>query len=87
MATFEIQCTGRDINLVPSAQVLKEPVSVMVQVEKVGNSIYINVDCPHNTGSHGHRCKASHPDRDKVDRDTFCPYAVDLPYAMDDPRS
>ena len=65
--------------------VLSKAVKVKVEVSQMGDEfISIGVDgCPHNTGSHGHQCKASHPGQDKVGAGVFCPYVLDLPHAMD----
>ena len=46
-----------------------------------------SVDCPHNTGGHGQRCKASHPDVDKVGQGVGCPYSFDYPYVLTFDRS
>ncbi|MFH0779786.1 MAG: hypothetical protein V1928_02900 [Parcubacteria group bacterium] len=46
--------------------------------------IITNVTCPFNTGSHGQRCKASHPsceDHDPNGEKIGCPYSFDYPYA------
>lgn len=36
------------------------------------------VKCKYNTGGHGQRCKASHPDTDKVGEGIICPYSFDI---------
>ena len=78
---FPIECSGRDST---GSFVLKEPVNVTVEIYKIPGSDIIssNVDCPYNTGGHGERCKASHPDVDKVGEGIRCPYSFDLPYAL-----
>jgi hypothetical protein len=81
-ASFQIECRGRNER---REKVLKDPVRVEVTVSQSpgSNMIGSTVKCPYNTGGHGDRCKASHPDRDKVGDGISCPYAVDLPYAVD----
>ncbi|MEK6854931.1 MAG: hypothetical protein AABX73_01795 [Nanoarchaeota archaeon] len=80
--TFPIQCKGRDAN---GLEVLTEPVNVNVKIHKSpgSNTISSNVECPYNTGGHGQRCKASHPDVDKVGEGVGCPYSFDIPYALE----
>ena len=83
MATFRIQCKGRDAD---RNEVLEKAVNVLLAIRRMGDgkSISISVnDCPHNTGSHGHRCKASHPSQDKIGEGIPCGYAVDLPHVID----
>jgi hypothetical protein len=76
---FPVTCDGRDKDGNP---VLTEPVRVQVCVYNAGeNSISISVECPHNVGSHRHRCNASHLGRPKVGDGVPCPYVVYLPYA------
>jgi len=41
------------------------------------------VNCIHNTGGHGDRCKASHPDKDKFGKRIWCPYSFDFPYVLE----
>jgi len=80
---FPIQCRGRDAL---GQEVLLEPVLVLVLVHQHHgdeSSIHLNVTCPHNTGGHGQRCKASHPGVDKIGTGVLCPFAVDIPYAFD----
>lgn len=78
-ASLGVKCHGRGIT---REEVLTEDVSVAVwvRVYEDGKSIGISVDCPHNTGSHGQKCKASGK------RGVLCPYAVDLPHVVDTPR-
>ena len=79
--TFSLQCRGRNE---VREEVLKEPVAVELTVScRDARTISLSVKCPHNTGGHGQRCKASHPAIDKVGDGIQCPYAVDLPYAFD----
>lgn len=47
------------------------------------DTISSHVKCPYNTGGHGQRCKASHPEVDKVGDGVLCPYALDIPYYAD----
>lgn len=85
---FPIKCYGRDYL---GNEVLKEPVSVEVKIYQSNGSeevISSNVYCPFNTGGHGQRCKAFHPEIDKLIEggkvfDAFCPYSFDLPYALE----
>lgn len=79
-ATFTILCYGRDFNGSP---VLNEPVTADVIVsQSVEYAISLDVKCMYNTGGHRQRCKASHPEVDKID-EGICPYAIDIPYALD----
>ncbi len=83
MATFRVQCKGRDAD---RNEVLERAISVLLAIRRLGDGKTISIsvnECPYNTGSHGHRCKASHPGQDKVGRGVSCPYSLDLPYAMD----
>lgn len=80
---FPIQCLGRNGS---RKAVLSEPVAVKVHItQSCGDeeNISLDVECPYNTGGHGQRCKASHPDTDKVGKGVGCPYSVDIPYAFD----
>ncbi len=36
------------------------------------------LDCKYNTGGHGDRCKASHPEVDKIGNGVGCPYSFDI---------
>src|SRR3989344_7912872 len=80
--TFPIQCKGRDSL---GSEVFQEPVDVKVKIHKSpgSNMISSNVECPYNTGGHGQRCKASHPEIDKVGEGVGCPYSFDVPYALE----
>lgn len=78
---FPIQCLGRNWL---GRTVLSEPVAVKVHViQSCGDeeNISLNVECLYNTGGHGQRCKASHPELDKVGDGAGCPYSIDIPYA------
>ncbi len=81
--TYNIQCRGRDS---AGKEVLQNPVDVSVKISKSpdSNDISSMVECPHNTGGHGQRCKASHPPGvDKVGEGVGCPYSFDVPYALE----
>ena len=83
---FPILCKGRDI---VGNETLKDPVEVEIKIyQSIGNNSTISseVKCPYNTGGHGQRCKASHPEFDKIERSIFCPYSFDLPYALEGKR-
>lgn len=85
---FPIRCRGQDLL---GNDVLKHPVEVTLTIyqrygDERGISSRVNY-CPYNTGGHGQRCKASHPEIDKLIvsgkvLDAFCPYSFDLPYAL-----
>ncbi len=79
---FPIQCIGRDKS---GKEVLSEAVDVEVRIYKRpdSNMISSSVKCPYNTGGSGQRCKASHPEVDKVGDGINCPYSFDIPYALD----
>ncbi len=77
-AQLLIQCRGRDERGGP---VLPRAISVPIVIRVLENEATIAIspqDCPHNTGSHGGRCKASHPGIDKRGEGVLCPYAIDL---------
>ena len=78
---FPIKCKGRDKN---GNEVLEEPIGVIVNISRTTDtSIESDVECPYNTGGHGQRCKASHPEVDKVGEGVRCPYSFDIPYAFE----
>jgi len=82
---FPIRCFGRDINGKP---VLEKPVKFKLNIhQSPGNVEDISIsaeNCRYNTGSHGQRCRASHPPGvDKVGDGVICPYSLDIPYATD----
>ena len=81
----QIQCCGRG----PTGEtVLQQPVGVTVRLSSPGPGPMISVgptDCPYNTGGHGQRCKASHPEKDKVGAGVLCPFSFDYPYAQEFP--
>lgn len=83
---FPIKCRGRNAL---GEEVLPKPVSAKVKVyQSPGDekNISLSVDCVHNTGGHGQRCKASHPGKDKVGEGVGCPYSADIPYALEKRR-
>ncbi|MFC1640985.1 hypothetical protein ACFL2D_02975 [Patescibacteria group bacterium] len=78
---IQFTCGGRNER---GQSALQEQITVTLRVSLFGTSmISLDVDCPHNTGGHGERCKASHPEQDKVGSGITCPYTIDLPYAID----
>ena len=79
---IQIKCLGRKG---PGEPALEVPVDAEVQVGNASgcNTISLNVKCVHNTGGHGQRCKASHPDVDKVGDGVDCPYSLAVPYYHD----
>lgn len=81
----EINCRGRG----PNGQEVPD-VSIKVTIElskpynKKPNDILVEPkDCPFLTGGHRERCKASHPDQDKVGDGVSCPYSFDYPYVSE----
>ena len=79
---FHVLCKGRNS---ARKELLAEAVRVDIHARLQENekSIAMHVNCPHNTGGHGQRCKASHPGQDKVGEGVHCAYSLDLPHAMD----
>lgn len=80
---FPITCKGRNAS---GGEALAEPVKVDVTICKSpgSNTISSTLSCPYNTGAHGQRCRASHPEGvDKVGDGVGCPYAFDIPYALE----
>lgn len=82
----QLKCRGRDAKKKP---VLKRSVKVLVDVrgssertaDKIATQIIV---CKHNTGGHGQRCKASHPEGvDKVGDGVNCPLSFDWPYVLE----
>lgn len=79
----DVQCKGRGREARP---VFDQPINVSVRLSQCGDIISVNPQhCPFNTGGHGQRCKASHPDQDKVGIGIGCPYSFDYPYACGRP--
>ncbi len=74
-------CRGRDAS---GKEVLDVPAGVVVDLHRypepgstiIGSVVY----CHFNGGGHGQRCKASHPDQDKVGDGVICPFGFDHPY-------
>lgn len=84
---FPIQCKGRNAEM---KEALREPVTFNLRIYKTFGSSDISSDaskCPYNTGPHGQRCKASHPNQDKVGEGVICPYSFDIPYALEQNKS
>ncbi len=80
---FPIECYGRDEK---GNEVLEEPVEIELEICQGAGTIKGisgDVKCEYNTGGHHQRCKASHPDVDKVGDGVTCPFSFDLPYASD----
>ena len=77
-----IMCRGRNSM---RQEVLAEPVGAVVTVTCYDKkNISLAIKCPHNTGGHGDRCKASHPPGvDKVGDGVACPYAAYIPGGID----
>lgn len=78
----KVKCYGRTMIGEP---VLVESVEVDVRLYRSPNTDMCCCDvsgCPHNTGGHGQRCKASHPWTDKVGDGVLCPFAFDYPYVL-----
>lgn len=80
--TYPIECKGRDSF---GNEVLGIPVEVKVEIFKSPRSKMIssNAECPYNTGEHGQRCKAAHPNADKPLCSIECPYSFDIPYTLE----
>ncbi len=79
--TYPVECKGRDEN---GSEVLDEALDVEVKIYKSPGSSMIssNVDdCPYSAGAHGQRCKASHPNQDKIGKGINCSYSFNIPYA------
>src|SRR4030042_1413607 len=81
-AVFPIECKGRDAN---GKDVLKNPVKALVKIYKRQGSSDLSsiLECQYNTGGPGHRCKASHPDVDKIGEGVICPYSLATPNTSD----
>lgn len=82
---IRLKCRGRNAEGKPA---LEKPVNVVVDMvgsnQEALNNIATNiVVCRHNTGGHGHRCKASHPNVNKVGEGVLCPFAFDYPYVTE----
>lgn len=79
-----LDCRGFDSGGLP---VLDAPVSVTIDLHRSPGASTIGVgpkECPHNTGGHRQRCKASHPPGvDKVGEGVSCPFSFDYPYVKE----
>lgn len=79
-----VQCRGYDDRGRPALEI---PVSATIDIHRSPGCDSIGVGpkaCPHNTGGHGQRCKASHPPGvDKVGEGVLCPFAFDWPYVTE----
>jgi hypothetical protein len=81
IVNLPIECRGRNAK---HQEVLGDPVSAKVNISVLREKdIFLRVECPYNTGSHCQRCKASHPNVDKVGDGAICPYTMDIPYVLD----
>jgi len=81
---IQIMCEGRGFL---GEEILVTPISVVVELyTRDHRNIQVSPrNCPHNTGGHGQRCKAAHPEQDKVGEGIECPYSFDYPYALEFP--
>ena len=72
---YLVECKGRDGK---GNEVLNESVRVEVEIYKrpASNTISSDVRCQYNRGEHGEYCNAS-------GTKAICPYAFDLPYALE----
>lgn len=80
---IRLGCRGRNAQ---GQEVLAVPAGMVVELRKNPDSpamISANVVCHFNTGAHGQRCKASHPNQDKVGDGVGCPFSFDYPYAKE----
>lgn len=79
----QLNCKGRGNN---GEEVLGKAVLVTIRLSQSPGTRLISVgpqDCPYNTGGHGQRCKASHPNHDKVGVGVGCPFSFDFPYVLE----
>jgi hypothetical protein len=79
----KLVCRGRTM---VGESVLDEPVAVEVKLYRSPDTdqCCCMVECPHNTGGHRQRCKASHQWTDKLGEGVLCPFAFDYPYVLKD---
>ena len=81
---FPIECKGRNR---AGIDVFDSPIKINLRIYKTPDSSIISSDvseCPYNSGSHGHRCRAAVPkNTDKTNEGARCPYSFDIPYALD----
>lgn len=83
--TVAIKCRGWGFN---DEEVLSEPIYVDIEIRRAPFSSIVSATprrCPYNTGGHGRRCKAAHPDQDKVGNGVICHFSFDYPYSKDVP--
>ena len=76
-------CHGRAAG---GADALQNPVMVeatLYQSPGVTDSFGCYVQCPYNTGGHGERCKASHPEQDKVVPGVSCLHSFFYPQVLE----
>lgn len=76
-AIFNISCRGKDAS---GADANAWPTDVKLTISQDGSRwIAMNVECEYNTGGHGERCRASHPEGvDKVGDGVPCPFSRDI---------
>lgn len=73
-----VQCYGCDQN---GQLALEEPMNAQVKIYKTPDSEYListTVKCSYNTGAHGQRCRASHPETDKAGEGVSCPFSFEI---------
>jgi hypothetical protein len=83
--TLKFKCSG---NGPDGISVLDQPLDVEIELTGRRGERSISVrpkGCPHNTGGHGHRCKASQLEQHGVRDKVLCPLAFDYPYATSGP--
>lgn len=83
--SIEIMCVGRGPD---GGGVLEKPINVVIKLSrpylKKPNDIeVVPKNCPFLTGGDPQRCKASHPDEDKVGAGVLCPFSFDWPYVLE----
>lgn len=79
----QLTCKGRGFD---GEEILPEGVLVTIRLNKRPDSEFIFVgpeNCPYNTGGHGQRCKAAHPEEDKVSKGAFCAFSFDYPFVLE----
>lgn len=67
--TARVNCRGVDANGKPC---FKTYIVVKVTLTVYHCGWGASVDCPFNTGSHGQRCRASHPGRERLGKGVPC---------------
>ena len=76
-----IRCGGRGPT---GVEVFSPQIDVTIEVSKKRGIDYVNVqpkNCCHSVDDHAQRCKASHPDQDRVGDGVLCPFSFDYPHA------